>query len=65
MGLEGGRGVGEALLVCKVIFVEGKFDGRDSKGVVSGVCRGGVEEATHFVDGIILCDLEVLDDSLG
>jgi len=57
--------VGEVLLVCKVIFVEGKFDGGNSEGMVSGICGGGAEEATHFADGVILCNLEVLDDSLG
>ena len=57
--------MGEVLLVCKVIFVEGKFDGGNSEGMVSGICGGGAEEATHFADGVILCNLEVLDDSLG
>ena len=61
----GGGNVGEALLVCEAVFLEGEFDGGDGKSMVCGVCGGGVEEATHFMDGIILCDLEVLEDTLG
>ena len=61
----GGGNVGEALLVCKVVFLEGEFDGGDGEGVVSGICGGCAKEAAHSADGIILCNLEVLENALG
>jgi len=61
---EGGD-AGEVLLVCEAVFLEGEFDRGDGKGVVSGVCGGCAKEATHSADGIILCNLEVLENALG
>jgi len=33
--------------------------------MMRGICGGGAEEATYSLDGVILCDLEVLEDALG
>jgi len=65
MEFGGGRNAGVALLVCEVIFLEGEFDGGDGEDVVCSICGGGAEEAAYSMDGIILCNLEVLEDILG
>ena len=61
----GGGDMGEALLVCEVIFLEGEFDGEDGKSMVCSVHGGCAEEATYFTDGVVLCNLEVLEGTLG
>ena len=53
----GGGNVGEALLVCKAVFMEGVFEGGNSNDVVGGICGGSAEEACHSADSIVLCDL--------
>jgi len=56
------RKAGDAICEGCAIFGNGVFDRGNSQHVVEGLDGGGAECATHPADGIILSNLEDLDD---